>query len=45
LSGRRRQVHFDDWMFLQDERTLIHRATVSKFGFTLGEVIIFFRKV
>jgi hypothetical protein len=44
ISGRSWQVHFDDWMFRQDDRTLINRATVSKFGFTLGEVIIFFRK-
>jgi Protein of unknown function (DUF3833) len=44
-GGRSWQVHFDDWMFLQDERTVINRATVSKFGFTLGAVIIFFRKV
>ncbi|MEM7023308.1 MAG: DUF3833 domain-containing protein [Pseudomonadota bacterium] len=45
ISGRTWQVHFDDWMFLQDDHTLINRATVSKFGITLGEVIIFFRKV
>lgn len=38
------QVHFDDWMLLQDEAVLIDRATVSKFGFTLGEVAVFFRK-
>ena len=39
------KVHFDDWMFLQDDQTLMNRATVSKFGLTLGEVNIFFRKV
>jgi hypothetical protein len=44
FGDRSWQVHFDDWMFQQDERTVINRATVSKFGFTLGEVIIFFRK-
>jgi Protein of unknown function (DUF3833) len=44
IGGRSWQVHFDDWMFLQDDRTVINRATVSKFGLTLGEVIIFFRK-
>ncbi len=45
IGGRRWQVHFDDWMFRQDDRTVINRATVSKFGFTLGEVIILFRKL
>ena len=38
------QVHFDDWMFLQDGGVLINRATVSKFGFTLGQVTLFFHK-
>jgi len=45
IGGRNWQVHFDDWMFRQDERTVINRATVSKLGFTPGEVIIFFRKL
>lgn len=38
------QVHFDDWMFLQSDNVLINRATVSKFGVTLGEVTLFFHK-
>lgn len=38
------QVHFDDWMLLQNDGVLINRATVSKFGITLGEVTLFFRK-
>jgi hypothetical protein len=38
------QVHFDDWMLLQNDGVLINRATVSKFGITLGQVILFFRK-
>ena len=38
-------VHFDDWMFLQPDNVLVNRARVTKFGFELGEVTIFFRKV
>ena len=38
------QVHFNDWMFLQDDRVLINRAKVSKYGLTLGEVTLFFLK-
>ena len=38
------QVHFDDWMLLQRDDVLINRATVSKFGVTLGQVTLFFRR-
>lgn len=37
-------VQFDDWMFLIDERVMLNRATMSKFGITLGEVFISFVK-
>lgn len=38
------EVQFDDWMFLQPDGVLINRARVSKFGFTVGEVTLFFRR-
>ena len=38
-------VRFDDWMFLQADDVLVNRAKVTKFGFELGEVTIFFRKI
>ncbi|HYE00270.1 MAG TPA: DUF3833 domain-containing protein [Alphaproteobacteria bacterium] len=38
------RVNFDDWMFQQDGEVLLNRAEVSKFGVTLGQVQIFFRK-
>jgi hypothetical protein len=38
------QVSFNDWMFLQDDKVLINRAKVSKYGFTIGEVTLFFLK-
>jgi hypothetical protein len=31
-------------MLLQNDGMLINRATVSKFGITLGQVTLFFRK-
>jgi len=37
-------VQFDDWMFLQPDGVLLNRARVSKFGFTVGEVTLAFRK-
>ena len=42
--GRTLDVRFDDWMFLQPDAVLINRATVKKFGFTVGEVTLFFTK-
>lgn len=38
------RVTFNDWMFLQDEKTMINRAKVTKWGILVGEVSIFFRK-
>jgi hypothetical protein len=42
--GREINVKFDDWMFLQADDVLVNRATVSKFGFKVGEVTLFFTK-
>jgi hypothetical protein len=44
VDGRNWDVQFDDWMFLQDEHTLLNSARMSKFGIGLGEVSLFFRK-
>lgn len=44
IGDRTWQVHFDDWMLLQSDDVLINRATVTKFGITLGQVTLFFRK-
>jgi hypothetical protein len=37
-------VSFNDWMFLIDDRVMLNRAVMSKFGFKLGEVTLSFRK-
>jgi hypothetical protein len=37
-------VNFDDWMILMDDQVMLNRAVMSKFGFTLGEVTLSFRK-
>jgi hypothetical protein len=44
VGGRVWHVRFDDWMFLQDERVLLNRAVMSKFGTRLGEVTLAFRR-
>jgi hypothetical protein len=44
VDGKTYKVSFDDWMFLQPDGVLLNRAKMSKFGFTLGEVFISFKK-
>jgi hypothetical protein len=38
------KVKFDDWMFKIDEQTVVNRASVTKFGFEVGQVTVFFRR-
>ena len=40
VDGKEYDVQFDDWMFLVDERVMLNLATMSKFGLTLGEVLL-----
>ncbi|MCF7202575.1 DUF3833 domain-containing protein [Pseudomonas oligotrophica] len=44
VDGRVYRVHFDDWMYLLDERTMANRSFMTKFGVELGQVTLFFRK-
>lgn len=44
VDGRNYHVDFDDWMYLQDETVMLNRSTMSKFGITLGELTLAFRK-
>ncbi len=37
-------VSMEDWFYLQQDGTLINRATMRKFGVTVGEVLVIFRK-
>ena len=38
------KVSFDDWIFKQDEKVAINRAKLTKFGFKVGELTVFFLK-
>jgi len=42
MSGSEVQVHFDDWIYRQDEDVAINRAFISKFGIEIGSVTIVF---
>jgi hypothetical protein len=44
VDGKVHDVEFDDWMFQVDERVVLNKAMMSKFGIRLGEVTLAFRK-
>jgi hypothetical protein len=44
VDGSTYVVDFDDWMFLLDERVMLNRARMSKWGVDLGEVTLSFYK-
>jgi hypothetical protein len=44
VDGKVYNVNFDDWMWQLDEHSMMNRSVMSKFGFDLGEVTLFFRK-
>lgn len=45
VDGKVYEVRFDDWMYLVDDKVMLNRATMSKFGIKLGEVTLAFTKV
>jgi hypothetical protein len=44
VDGRTWHVDMDDWMYAIDERTVLNRTTMTKFGIRLGEVTLSFTK-
>jgi hypothetical protein len=44
VDGRIWHVDFDDWMYLMDERVMLNKATMSKWGVKLGEVTLSFTR-
>jgi hypothetical protein len=44
VDGKVYEVQFDDWMYLMDERVMLNKAVMSKFGIRLGEVTLSFHK-
>ena len=45
VDGRTWEVQFDDWMFLVDDKVMLNRAVMSKFGIRLGEVLLSFQRL
>jgi hypothetical protein len=44
VDGKVYEVQFDDWMYLVDERVMLNKAAMSKFGVRLGEVTLAFHR-
>ncbi len=44
VGGSVYEVDFDDWMFLVDDRVMLNKARMSKFGVHLGDVTLSFQK-
>lgn len=45
VDGKTYEVQFDDWMYLMDDKVMLNKAVMSKFGFRLGEVTLSFVKM
>jgi len=44
FKGKNIKISFDDWIFKQDDKIAINRATLTKFGFKVGELTVVFQK-
>jgi Protein of unknown function (DUF3833) len=44
VDGKIYEVQFDDWMYLVNDKVMLNRAVMSKFGLRLGEVLLSFTK-
>ena len=44
VKGKEIKITFDDWIFKQDERVAINRATMTKFGIKVAELTVMFVK-
>ena len=44
VKGKQMKITFDDWIFKQDDRVAINKATMTKFGFKVAELTVVFVK-
>lgn len=44
VDGRVIEVQFDDWMYLMNDRVMLNKAAMGKWGVGLGEVTLSFMK-
>lgn len=43
-DGKTWLLHFDDWMYLQDDKHLFNKTEMKKFGVTVATVTLFFTR-
>ena len=44
VKGKEMKITFDDWIFKQDDRVAINKATMTKFGIKVAELTVVFVK-
>ena len=44
VKGKEMKITFDDWIFIQDEKVAINKATMTKFGIKVAELTVVFIK-
>jgi len=44
VKGKEIKITFDDWIFMQDDKVAINRATMTKFGIKVAELTVLFQK-
>lgn len=44
VDGTVYNVQFEDWMYLMDDKVMLNKSVMKKFGITLGEVTLSFYK-
>ena len=44
VDGTEYEITLDDWMYLVDENRLFNKTELTKFGFKVGEVILYIEK-
>jgi hypothetical protein len=44
VDGTIYHVQFNDWMYLMDDKVMLNKAAMTKFGIYLGEVTLAFYK-
>jgi hypothetical protein len=44
VKGKEMKITFDDWIFMQDDKVAINKATMTKFGIKVAELTVLFLK-
>lgn len=45
VDGKPMSIHLNDWLYLLDQQHLLNKAEMTKYGFKVGEITLFIRKL